>query len=102
MPMLDGLALSWFEAGAAIFDRIIDDPGCFPPLNDRAVQREWLAGFVGAWGELPESPGSLSAPDPRDKPIKEALADALREHPALLRELLAISEGPPQEHPRYG
>jgi hypothetical protein len=101
MPILDGLELSWFDAGSGIFDRIIDDPGCFPPLNDRAVQREWLAGFVGAWGELLVCSDSLT-PDPRGGPVKEVLARALNDRPELLRELLAITETPAQGDPPYG
>ncbi|WP_207168583.1 histidine kinase [Thiocystis violacea] len=88
MPIFDhDFELTWFDAGSAVFDGIID-PACFPPLGDCKAQREWLAGFAGAWAELPECPGLEQ--DPRSQPVEEVLARALADRPELLRQLLAI------------
>ena len=68
MPAMDNdIELSWFEAGSEIFDGIIDDPGGFPPLDDRLALREWLTGFAGAWAELATYPPIESGEDLRQR-----------------------------------
>lgn len=92
MPTVDDdIRLSWFEAGSGIFDGVIDDPSCYPPLDDRDVQRAWLAGFAGAWAELTTFAPADPSEDPRQRPVLEVLAERLANRPELLRQLLAIS-----------
>ncbi|EXJ13575.1 hypothetical protein [Imhoffiella purpurea] len=91
MPILeDDLEISWFEAGSGIFDGIIDDSSCFPPLDDREIQREWLAGFAGTWAELTSHPPASLIPDPRRDPVIDVLKRVLADRPELLEQLLAI------------
>lgn len=88
MSMRDKMRLTWFDRGSAMFDGILDDPDGFPPLNDRESQRAWLAGFGGAWAELPEDPER--ADDPRNTPLLDVLSHRLADRPELLAQLLAI------------
>ena len=75
------IELSWFEAGSGIFDGIIDGLGCFPPFDDRLAQREWIAGFTGAWAELATCPLIESEEDLRQRPVREVLTDRLVDRP---------------------
>lgn len=86
----DNLELSWFDAGSGIFDGIVDDPGCYPPLDDREIQRQWLGGFVGAWAELTMFATADPRVDPRQRPVLEVLADKLADRPDLLQQLRAL------------
>lgn len=45
--------LDWFGAGWSAFHFPVP-PDTYPPLDDRAAQRAWLAGFGSAWAECPE------------------------------------------------
>ncbi|TVQ95105.1 MAG: hypothetical protein EA400_00410 [Chromatiaceae bacterium] len=69
--------LAWFDAGEAAYQARLGVPLAYPPLNDHAAQRAWLAGFAGAWA---------GTDDPR--PVLEALKPALRERGTLLAQLL--------------
>jgi hypothetical protein len=70
MPMLHDTEWSWFEAGSGVLDGVFDDPACFPPLDDREAQRQWLGGFAGAWAEL-----TITAPaDPSTAPANATSA----------------------------
>ncbi len=79
--------LGEFEAGSGIFDRVIDDPACYPPLDDGESQREWLSGFVAAWSAWPACPGLDTTPDPRHGTLSDVLARALKDRPAVLAQL---------------
>jgi hypothetical protein len=79
--------LTWFEAGSAIFDGVLNDSACYPPLDDVASQREWLSGFIAAWSARPDGPG-LPTVDPRHGTLSDVLARVLKQdRPNLLTPL---------------
>ena len=81
--------LTWFEAGSAILDGILDDPACYPVLDDVAAQREWLSGFTAAWSALSAIPECDIATDWRRGTLSNVLACALSDRPDLLTQLQA-------------
>ena len=50
----------WFGAGWYAFHFPVS-PDNYAPLDDRAAQRDWLAGFGAAWAECPEAAQRESA-----------------------------------------
>ncbi|WP_200382661.1 histidine kinase [Thiococcus pfennigii] len=86
-PAVDGIPLTWFEAGSGVLDGAVDDPSCYPPLDDPIAQRAWLAGFAGAWADLALCPPLECGEDPRQRPLGEVLARVLAGRPELLRRM---------------
>jgi hypothetical protein len=81
----DSQTVGWFAAGRDAYDQPFDLVR-LPPLGDRDAQRLWLVGFGLTWTE----DALASPPDQRDATLTAALSRALSQHPALLRELLAL------------
>jgi hypothetical protein len=80
--------LEWIDIGAAACAKPDHQPN-LPPSGDRPTQRAWLAGFAAAWCE-----GALQASDDGafEPSLSNALIQAVGADPALLVELLAISD----------
>lgn len=86
----------WFGAGWSVFLSETDDPAYYPPLNDIAAQREWLGGFGAAWVEYPDDEAVRSilyGDGTGGERVEAALARALRDKPALLRQLFSHRQG---------
>jgi hypothetical protein len=80
--------LEWIDIGAAA-SASADDRTILPPSGDRQTQRAWLAGFAAAWCEDALRPHDGGAFEPS---LTTALIQAVGGDPALLVELLAISD----------
>jgi hypothetical protein len=80
--------LEWIDIGAAAYASA-DDRTILPPSGDRQTQRAWLAAFAAAWCEdaLQASDSGVVEPS-----LTTALIQAVGGNPALLGELLAISD----------
>ena len=73
--------LEWFDAGSAVFEGMTEDPASFPPLNDRQIQRAWLAGFLVSWYEWLDRQG-LPLPDEQESAtLDDRLNQTLRDRP---------------------
>ncbi|WP_200389160.1 hypothetical protein [Thiocapsa imhoffii] len=83
----DDLAETWFHFGTLCFTAPLD-PRHLPPLGHPGFQIAWLIGFATAWfcGWNSEDE------DPIDDDITlyTAITATLRDHPALLLQIMAI------------
>ena len=82
----DDLAENWFYFGAISFTLPLD-PRHVPPLGNLKLQLAWLSGFANAWFD---GCCTTRAPIDEDVTLYTAITATLREHPVLLRELMAI------------
>ena len=83
----DDIAQNWFYFGALSFTAALD-PRHLPPVGHLKLQLAWLIGFSTAWFNVWSGDGEVPIDD--DVTLYTAITATLRNHQALLLEIMAI------------